>query len=142
MPHGHTPPIAAGHKDRPKFGTRQARCGTVTQGPAKWVNGRAVSSGPGLLASAAAARSRDGFHERQVGRWTTFLDRIKGRELPGFDIAAAWLRAHRPIDYIPGLMHGDYQLANVMFRKGASARLAAIVDWEMGTVGDPKLDLG
>jgi aminoglycoside phosphotransferase (APT) family kinase protein len=84
----------------------------------------------------------DGFHERQVDRWTTFLDRIKGRELPGFDVAAAWLRAHRPIDYIPGLMHGDYQLANVMFRHGAPARLAAIVDWEMGTVGDPKLDLG
>lgn len=84
----------------------------------------------------------DGFHERQVDRWTTFLDRIKGRDLPGFDVAAAWLRAHRPIDYIPGLMHGDYQLANVMFRHGAPARLAAIVDWEMGTVGDPKLDLG
>jgi aminoglycoside phosphotransferase (APT) family kinase protein len=39
-------------------------------------------------------------------------------------------------------MHGDYQFANVMFREGGPARLAAIVDWEMGTVGDPKLDLG
>ena len=84
----------------------------------------------------------DGFHERQVDRWTAFLERIKGRELPGFDEAAAWLRAHKPIDYIPGLMHGDYQFANVMFEHGAPARLAAIVDWEMGTVGDPKLDLG
>jgi aminoglycoside phosphotransferase (APT) family kinase protein len=84
----------------------------------------------------------DGFHERQVGRWTAFLDRIKGRELPGFDVATAWLRDRRPRDYIPGLMHGDYQLANVMFRHGTPARLAAIVDWEMGTVGDPKLDLG
>ncbi len=83
----------------------------------------------------------DGFHERQVDRWTAFLERIKGRELPGFDEAAAWLRAHRPIDYVPGLMHGDYQFANVMYRHGAPARLAAIVDWEMGTVGDPKLDL-
>jgi aminoglycoside phosphotransferase (APT) family kinase protein len=84
----------------------------------------------------------DGFHERQVDRWTTFLDRIKGRELPGFDVASAWLRSHRPIDYVPGLMHGDYQFANVMYRNGAPAQLAAIVDWEMGTVGDPKLDLG
>jgi aminoglycoside phosphotransferase (APT) family kinase protein len=83
----------------------------------------------------------DGFHERQVGRWTAFLERIKGRELPGFDEAQAWLRSRRPLDYIPGLMHGDYQFANVMFRNGAPARLAAIVDWEMGTVGDPKLDL-
>ena len=38
-------------------------------------------------------------------------------------------------------MHGDYQFANVMYHHGAPARLAAIVDWEMGTVGDPKLDL-
>jgi aminoglycoside phosphotransferase (APT) family kinase protein len=84
----------------------------------------------------------DGFHERQVDRWTAFLERIKGRELPGFDEASAWLRAHKPIDFVPGLMHGDYQFANVMFRDGAPAKLAAIIDWEMGTVGDPKLDLG
>jgi aminoglycoside phosphotransferase (APT) family kinase protein len=84
----------------------------------------------------------EGFHERQVDRWTAFLERIKGRDLPGFEEAAAWLRAHRPIDYVPGLMHGDYQFANVMFRHGSPAHLAAIVDWEMGTVGDPKLDLG
>jgi aminoglycoside phosphotransferase (APT) family kinase protein len=84
----------------------------------------------------------DGFHERQVDRWTGFLERIKGRDLPGLDETSAWLRTHRPIDYVPGLMHGDYQFANVMYENGAPARLAAIVDWEMGTVGDPKLDLG
>jgi aminoglycoside phosphotransferase (APT) family kinase protein len=83
----------------------------------------------------------EGFHDRQVERWTRFLNRIKGRELPGFEETAAWLRAHRPIDYVPGLMHGDYQFANVMFKHGAPAQLAAIVDWEMGTVGDPKVDL-
>jgi aminoglycoside phosphotransferase (APT) family kinase protein len=83
----------------------------------------------------------EGFHDRQVDRWTAFLERIKGRELTGFEEASAWLRRHRPLDYVPGLMHGDYQFANVMFRHGGPARLAAIVDWEMGTVGDPKLDL-
>jgi aminoglycoside phosphotransferase (APT) family kinase protein len=64
----------------------------------------------------------EGFHERQVDRWTAFLDRIKGRELPGCDEAAAWLRASRPLDYIPGIMHGDYQFANVMFKQGLTAR--------------------
>jgi aminoglycoside phosphotransferase (APT) family kinase protein len=83
----------------------------------------------------------DGFHARQVDRWTSFFERIKGREIEGMDTASAWLRTHDPIDYIPGLMHGDYQFANVMYEHGAPARLAAIVDWEMGTVGDPKLDL-
>ena len=84
----------------------------------------------------------DGFHERQVERWTRFFERIKGRDLPGFAEAARWLSDNRPLDYRPGLMHGDYQFANVMFEYGAPARLAALVDWEMGTVGDPKLDLG
>jgi aminoglycoside phosphotransferase (APT) family kinase protein len=84
----------------------------------------------------------DGFHERQVDRWTAFFQRAKGRDVPGIDVASAWLRSRRPLDYVPGIMHGDYQFANVMFRHGAPARLAAIVDWEMGTVGDPKLDLG
>jgi aminoglycoside phosphotransferase (APT) family kinase protein len=84
----------------------------------------------------------DGFHERQVDRWTGFLERIKARDIPGLEAATDWLRAHEPLDFIPGLMHGDYQFANVMYRHGAPAQLAAIVDWEMGTVGDPKLDLG
>lgn len=84
----------------------------------------------------------DGFHERQVDRWTAFFERIKGREIDGLDVATEWLRNHRPLDFIPGLMHGDYQFANVMYRHGAPATMAAIVDWEMGTVGDPKLDLG
>ncbi len=64
----------------------------------------------------------DGFHDRQVDRWTAFLDRIKGRELPGLDEASAWLRAHRPIDFVPGIMHGDYQFANVMYHHGGPAR--------------------
>lgn len=83
----------------------------------------------------------DGFHERQVDRWTAFFERIKGRDIDGLEIATDWLRTHRPLDFIPGLMHGDYQFANVMYHHGVPARLAAIVDWEMGTVGDPKLDL-
>src|SRR5882757_10021232 len=83
----------------------------------------------------------DGFHERQVDRWIGFFDRIKKRELSGLDVATDWLKTHKPLDFIPGLMHGDYQFANVMYRHGAPAQMAALVDWEMGTVGDPKLDL-
>jgi aminoglycoside phosphotransferase (APT) family kinase protein len=84
----------------------------------------------------------DGFHERQVDRWLTFLDAYRVRELPGLDEAADWLRRNRPHHYVPGIMHGDYQFANVMFSHGVPARLAAIIDWEMTTVGDPLLDLG
>jgi aminoglycoside phosphotransferase (APT) family kinase protein len=84
----------------------------------------------------------DGFLERQVDRWLSHLDRNGFRELPGTDIVAAWLRDNIPGSYQPGIIHGDYQFANVMFRDGAPARLAAIVDWEMTTIGDPLLDLG
>ncbi len=83
----------------------------------------------------------EGFHERQVDRWLSFLNAYKVRDLPGLDEAADWLRRNRPAQYKAGIMHGDYQFANVMFAHGAPARLAAIVDWEMTTVGDPLLDL-
>jgi aminoglycoside phosphotransferase (APT) family kinase protein len=83
----------------------------------------------------------DGFHDRQVERWMRFYNRIAARELPGLDVATQWLATHRPLDFVPGLMHGDYQFPNVMYHHGAPAQLAAIIDWEMGTIGDPKLDL-
>ncbi|MGV0654370.1 phosphotransferase family protein [Mycolicibacterium thermoresistibile] len=83
----------------------------------------------------------DRFHDRQVDRWLAFLGQYRFRELPGLDEAAEWLRRNRPAHYEPGIMHGDYQFANVMYHHGRPARLAAIVDWEMTTIGDPLLDL-
>lgn len=83
----------------------------------------------------------EGFHERQVDRWLSFLKDFQVRELPGLDVAADWLRANRPERFTPGIMHGDYQFANVMYAHGAPARLVALVDWEMTTIGDPLLDL-
>ena len=83
----------------------------------------------------------DGFHERQVDRWYAHLDGFRFREIPGLDEAGEWLRRHKPKTYTPGILHGDYQFANVMYRHGGPARMAAIVDWEMATVGDPLLDL-
>jgi aminoglycoside phosphotransferase (APT) family kinase protein len=84
----------------------------------------------------------ENFHERQVDRWLAFLGAYRFRDLPGLDEGARWLRGNRPAAYEPGIMHGDYQFANVMYRHGMPARLAAIIDWEMTTVGDPLLDLG
>lgn len=84
----------------------------------------------------------ENFHARQVDRWLAYYARIRCRELPGLDEAAAWLRGHVPRHFTPGLMHGDYQMANVMFAHGVPAKLLAIIDWEMATIGDPLLDLG
>jgi aminoglycoside phosphotransferase (APT) family kinase protein len=83
----------------------------------------------------------EGFHERQVDRWLSQWQRYKIRDLPGIDEAVEFLRGYEIRSYEPGVMHGDYQFANVMYRHGAPARLAAIVDFEMGTIGDPLIDL-
>lgn len=89
----------------------------------------------------------DGFLERQVPRWMAELesyaelDGYPGPEIPGLDEVAEWLGPNRPGTWSPGIMHGDYHLSNVLYRYD-SPELAAIVDWEMCTVGDPLLDLG
>ena len=67
-------------------------------------------------------------------------------EYPGPDIGpvdevATWLDAHRPDSWRPGILHGDYHAANVMFSPDGPD-VAAVVDWEMCTIGDPLLDLG
>jgi aminoglycoside phosphotransferase (APT) family kinase protein len=90
----------------------------------------------------------DGFLERQVGRWKKQLASYAEYEgwagpgeIEGVDAVADWLDAHRPSHFQPGLIHGDYHLANVLYRFDGP-RLAAIVDWELTTVGDPLLDMG
>jgi aminoglycoside phosphotransferase (APT) family kinase protein len=89
----------------------------------------------------------EGFLDRQVDRW---LGELNGHlALPGYpaveidhvDEVAQWLRAHVPGSWTPGLMHGDFHACNAMFRRDEPS-VAAIVDWEMATIGDPLLDLG
>jgi aminoglycoside phosphotransferase (APT) family kinase protein len=84
----------------------------------------------------------DGFLARQVDRWLGQYERSRTRELPHLDEVTQWLRANTPNDSIPGLMHGDYSFANVMIAPDPPARIAAVVDWELATIGDPLLDLG
>lgn len=89
----------------------------------------------------------EGFLDRQVGRWLAelesynALDGYPGPDLPGLDPIAEWLTDNRPSLFRPGIMHGDYHLANLIYAFDGP-RLAAIVDWEMCTIGDPLLDLG
>ncbi|CAN5218794.1 phosphotransferase family protein [soil metagenome] len=88
------------------------------------------------------------FLERQVERWRGQLDsypeRYPGyekRDLPGLDYVSDFLRANVPTTGRPGLMHGDYAMNNVMFANRPPARLAAIIDWETATIGDPMVDV-
>jgi aminoglycoside phosphotransferase (APT) family kinase protein len=89
----------------------------------------------------------EGFLERQVARWQAQLDSYSefegypGPDIPGVSRVADWLDENRPARFEPGILHGDYHLSNVMFAPDGP-RLAAIVDWELSTIGDPLLDLG
>lgn len=90
----------------------------------------------------------DSFLERQVPRWSKLFESYAEFSawtgpgaLPDVDAIGRWLDDHRPSHFAPGIMHGDYHLANVMFRNDGP-ELAAIVDWEMATIGDPLVDLG
>lgn len=89
----------------------------------------------------------DGFLERQVPRWLSELDSYRqfenypGPDLPGLEDVAAWLQRNVPTSWRPGILHGDYHAANVMFSP-TGPEVVAIVDWEMSTIGDPLLDLG
>ena len=83
----------------------------------------------------------DGFHERQVSRWSGQLATYRDRELPGIDDVMTWLDAHKPGDFTPTIMHADYHMRNVIVAAEPPARVLAIVDWETATIGDPLLDL-
>ncbi|MBL6749984.1 MAG: phosphotransferase family protein [Nevskia sp.] len=90
----------------------------------------------------------DNYLARQVERWRGQLASYADQPgwpgpagLPGVERVARYLEANRPSGFSPGIIHGDYHLANVMFRPD-SPQLAAIVDWELTTIGDPLLDLG
>ncbi|MDZ4827754.1 MAG: phosphotransferase family protein [Actinomycetota bacterium] len=84
----------------------------------------------------------DGYLERQVPRWLGQLERYKTRELPEVDEAGRWLSEHTPAMQPPTVIHGDYKLDNVMFAPDLPVCLAAVVDWEQSTVGDPLADVG
>jgi aminoglycoside phosphotransferase (APT) family kinase protein len=89
----------------------------------------------------------DGWLERQVDRWRSHLasyaaiDGYRGVDVPGVEEVASWLTAHQPSSWTPGIIHGDYHFGNVLVHPD-EGRLAAVVDWELATIGDPLLDLG
>lgn len=88
------------------------------------------------------------FLARQVSRWRAHLESYASmagwpgpQSLVGIDELGRRLEATRPQHFTPGLLHGDFHLANVMFAPDAP-ELAAVIDWELATLGDPLLDLG
>ena len=90
----------------------------------------------------------EGYLERQVPRWRKQLDSYSAcagwpgpAAIPELQPVADWLEANCPASFTPGILHGDFHQTNVMFRHDGP-ELAAVIDWELATIGDPLLDLG
>jgi aminoglycoside phosphotransferase (APT) family kinase protein len=93
-----------------------------------------------------AIRRPGSFLARQVPQFLGLLDSYRHdhyspESLTGVGELAQWLEDNRPPDAKPGIMHGDAHLNNVLLRR-QTPELAAFIDWEMCTIGDPLLDLG
>lgn len=86
----------------------------------------------------------DGFCERQVRRRREQLAMTVAhtRPRPDLEDVAKWLSENIPVSPAPTIVHGDYNLHNVAFAPAAPARLVAIYDWELATIGDPLTDVG
>jgi aminoglycoside phosphotransferase (APT) family kinase protein len=93
---------------------------------------------PGL-----AAFARPGsYNERQARRFTQLWEINKTRELPRVDEVGAWLAENVPEPLPPTVVHGDYRLGNTMVGHDDPTRIRAVLDWEMGAIGDPRADVG
>jgi aminoglycoside phosphotransferase (APT) family kinase protein len=95
---------------------------------------------PGVVGLADFGRP-EGFLARQVRRWHQQWQASETRPLDELARTVEQLNATLPEQSAPGIVHGDYRLTNVMFTPAVD-RIAAVVDWEMATLGDPLSDGG
>ena len=84
----------------------------------------------------------DGFLARNVARWGKQWQANKTRDLPALEEVARRLDAALPISGPAAIVHGDYRLDNTMLAPDDPGRIAAVLDWEMSTLGDPLTDVG
>ena len=84
---------------------------------------------------------RAGYVERQVRRWTTQWEQSKTRELPAIDEVGRRLAADLPEQVGVSIAHGDYRFGNCLVDTD-TARVTAVLDWELCTLGDPLADVG
>lgn len=84
----------------------------------------------------------EGFNARHVRRLGRLVADAQGALPPEFAVAEAWLREHVPAESSASIVHNDYRLGNVILAPDPPGRVAAVLDWELATVGDPLFDVG
>jgi aminoglycoside phosphotransferase (APT) family kinase protein len=92
---------------------------------------------------ALAAFTRPGsYAERQVRRFSQLWEVNQTRELPAVVAVGDWLSRNLPEPLPPTVVHGDYRLGNMIVEPDRPDRIVAVLDWEMGAIGDPRADVG
>jgi aminoglycoside phosphotransferase (APT) family kinase protein len=139
------PPESVLWSPRPSKALASERAASA-RGRGELIIGQAVGQAPHGSGLATLGRA-EGWLERQVDRWTSQLESYakfpawSPMGLPDTAALRGWLAANRPPTWSAGLIHGDYHLANVMISQNGP-QVAAVVDWELATVGDALVDLG
>ena len=92
---------------------------------------------------ALATFARPGnYAERQVRRFSQLWEVNQTRELPAVVDVGRWLGENIPEPLPPTVVHGDYRLGNMIVSRDRPDRIVAVLDWEMGAIGDPRADVG
>lgn len=84
----------------------------------------------------------EGYVERQVTGWSERYRRAATHDLPEASEVMSWLAETRPPESGAALIHNDLKYDNLVLDPGDPARVLAVLDWEMATLGDPLMDLG
>lgn len=84
----------------------------------------------------------EGYTARQIHGWAKRYAAAATDPQPGLETALAWLAARIPAAPRAALIHNDYKLDNLLLDSHDLTRLVAVLDWEMCTLGDPRMDLG
>jgi aminoglycoside phosphotransferase (APT) family kinase protein len=84
----------------------------------------------------------EGFVERQIRGWAERWQRAKTEELPTMESLARWLVERIPPPLDATVVHNDFKLDNMMLDRADPGRVVAVLDWDMTTLGDPRIDVG
>jgi aminoglycoside phosphotransferase (APT) family kinase protein len=85
----------------------------------------------------------EGYVRRQIDGWCGRYVNAVTPDVPDYAEVRSWLAAHVPEEAArASVIHGDYRLDNCVLALDDPCRILAVLDWELGTVGDPLMDLG
>jgi aminoglycoside phosphotransferase (APT) family kinase protein len=83
----------------------------------------------------------EGFNARHLARMARLVEGPDGAPPDGFAAIDAWLRANVPTEAGATIVHNDFRIGNVILAADPPGRVAAVLDWELATIGDPLLDV-